>query len=44
MIEDCQKFLKIMKNLESYLVEFKKDRSMRTKNYLDNCTVGSNIR
>lgn len=43
MVEDCQKFLKIMKNLKLYLIKFEEDRSMKTKNYLDNCTIGNNI-
>lgn len=42
MVEDCQNFLIIMKNLELYLVEFKEDRSIKTKNYWDNCAVGDN--
>ena len=44
VVEDCQKFLRIMKDLELYLVEFKKDGSMKTKNYPDNCVIGANIR
>lgn len=33
MVEDCQKFLRIMKDLKSYLIEFGKNKSMKTKNY-----------
>lgn len=43
MVKDYQKILKIKKNLESYLVKFKKDRSIKTKNYLNNYAVGSII-
>lgn len=43
MVEDCQKFLKIIKNLEPYLVEFEENKSMKTKNYWNNCAVGGNI-
>lgn len=32
-----------MKNLKPYQVEFEEDGSMKTKNYPDNCAVGSNI-
>ena len=44
MVEDCQKFLRIIKDLEPYLVEFEEDGSMKTKNYPDNCAVVGNIR
>lgn len=43
MVENCQKFLKIIKDLEPYLVEFEEDKSMKTKNYLDDCIVAVNI-
>lgn len=39
MIEDCNKFLYTMKDLESYLIEFEKDRSIKTKKFPDNCTI-----
>lgn len=44
VVEDRQKFLRIMKDLEPYLVKFEEDGSMKTKNYPDNCAVGGNIR
>ena len=31
-----------MKDLEPYLLEFDKDRSMKRKKYLDNCAIGGN--
>ena len=40
VVEDRQKFLRIMKGLEPYLVEFEEDGSMKTKNYPDDCTSG----
>lgn len=43
MVEDCQKFLRIMKDLEPYLIEFEEDGFMKTKNYPDDCAVGGNI-
>lgn len=43
MFEDCQKFLKIIKNVEPYVVKFEKDGSMITKNNQDNQVVGNNI-
>ena len=44
MVEDRQKILRIMKDLEPYLVEFEEDGSMKTKNYPDDCAVGGNTR
>lgn len=32
-----------MKNLELYLVKFKKDKSIKIKNYLNNYVVNKNI-
>lgn len=43
MVGDYKKFLNIIKNLESYLIEFKKDKSIKTKNYLNNCIVKEDI-
>lgn len=40
VVENCKKFLNIMKDLEPYLVKFEEDRSMKTKKYLDNCAIG----
>lgn len=31
MIEDCQRFLKFIKDLETYLIEFKKNKLIKTK-------------
>lgn len=39
MVENCKKFLSIIKNLKLYLVEFKEDGSMKIKNYPDDCIV-----
>ena len=44
VVEDRQNFLRIMKDLEPYLVEFEEDGSMKTKNYPNDCAVGGNIR
>lgn len=44
MVEDYKKILSIMKDLKPYLVEFKEDRSIMTKNYLDDCTIKRDIR
>ena len=44
MIEDQERFLKIMKELELYLIEFEEDSTMKTKNYLSNCKVGGDKR
>lgn len=32
-----------MKDLELYLVEFEEDKSIKTKNYLDNYAIANNI-
>lgn len=43
MVEDYnEKFLSTMKDLEPYLLEFDKDRSMKKKKYLNNCTIEGN--
>ena len=39
MVEDRKKFLSTMKDLKSYLVEFEEDRSIKTKEYPDDCAV-----
>lgn len=44
MVEDREKFLNTIKNLEPYLVEFEENRLMKTKNYLDDCTVKGDVR
>ena len=43
MIDNCEKFLNIMKDLELYLMEFEENESMKTKNYPDDCTGGGDI-
>lgn len=43
MVGDYKKFLNIIKNLELYLIEFKKDKSIKTKNYLNNYIVKEDI-
>lgn len=43
IVEDYDKFLNIIKNLKLYLIEFEEDRLIKTKNYLDNYTVGRDI-
>lgn len=35
IVEDFTKFLKVMKDLKHYMVEFEKDGSMKTKLYPD---------
>ena len=44
VVEDREKFLNMMKDLEPYLVEFEQDGSMKTKNYPDDCAVGGDLR
>lgn len=38
-IEDCEKFLNIIKDLKLYLVEFEKDGLIKAKNYLNDCIM-----
>lgn len=44
VVENREKFLNTMKDLEPYLVTFEKDRLMKTKKYLDNCAIGRDVR
>lgn len=44
VLKDRQKFLKMIKDLEPYLVEFEEDGSMKAKSYPNDCAVGSNTR
>lgn len=44
VVEDRAKFLKYMKDLEPYLVEFEEDGTMKTKTYPKDCQVGGEIR
>lgn len=39
VVKDCKKFLNTIKDLKPYLVEFEKDRSIKTKNYPDDCAI-----
>lgn len=34
----------MMKDLESYLVDFEEERSIKAKSYLNNFVIGNNIR
>ena len=34
IVQDCENFLKVMKNLEPYFVEFNKDETIKDKEYL----------
>lgn len=43
VIKDCQKFLKIIKTLKPYLIKFKNNKFIKTRNYSNNCAVGGNI-
>ncbi len=40
IIENCKKFLNIIKNLGPYLVKFEENRLLKTKKYLDNYIIG----
>lgn len=44
VVKDWQIFLKIIKKLKSYLVEFEKNGFMKTKDYTDDCAVVNNKR
>ena len=44
VIEDCKHFLKIIKELEPYFVEFDKTGQMILKVYPSNCEVGGDKR
>lgn len=39
IVEDHAKFLKVMKDLKPYIVEFEKDGTMKLKVYLNDCKV-----
>ncbi len=41
MVKDCANFLKVIKDLKPYIVEFKEDKIMKLKVYPNNCTVES---
>lgn len=43
VVKDRAKFLKYMKDLEPYLVEFEENGTMRTKTYPKNCQVDGEI-
>lgn len=40
VVEDCKTFLKKLKELKPYMVEFEEDDTMKSKVYPPNCTVG----
>ena len=42
VVEDRERFLKTMKELKPYLVEFEEDGIMKVKNYPSDCKVGGN--
>ena len=44
VVEDRERFLKTMKELERYLVEFEEDGIMKAKNHPSDCKIGSNER
>ena len=44
VVEDRERFLKTMKELEPYRVEFEEDSTMKVKNYPLNCKVRGNER
>ena len=39
MVKDQKQFLKTMKKLEPYLIEFQKNNTMKAKNYFSDCKV-----
>lgn len=41
VFEDYANFLKIIKNLKPYMIEFEKDRIIKTKVYPDDCIIKS---
>lgn len=43
IVKNCQNILGIIKDLELYLIKFKKDESIKTKNCPDDYTVENNI-
>lgn len=44
VVENRQNFLKRMEDLQSYLVEFESDGTMKAKEYPSDCTVGGRQR
>lgn len=44
VVEDCERFLKVMEELKPYMIEFNKDGIMKDKEYSLNCAVGGGIR
>lgn len=44
MIEDCEKFLNTIKNLEPYLMEFEEDELMKIKHYLNDYVIKRYVR
>ena len=44
VVEDHERFLKTMKELEPYLVEFEEDGTMKAKSYPSDCEVGGENR
>lgn len=44
MVENRKQFLKIMKGLKPYLVEFEEDDTMKAKNYFFDYKIGDNER
>ena len=43
MVEDCKKFLNIIKDHEPYLIKFEENRSIKTKNYPNNCVLREDV-
>ena len=44
VVEDCQRFLKIMEDLKPYMVEFEANGTMKPKVYPEDCVVGGDKR
>lgn len=40
-VKNFANFLKVLKDLKSYIFEFEKDRTIKTKMYLDDCIIES---
>lgn len=39
VIENCANFLKVIKDLKTYVIEFETNKTMKPKLYLNNCVV-----
>lgn len=43
VVEDCERFLKIIEELKPYIIELNKDSIIKDKEYLFDCTLGERI-